>query len=577
MRNFFPILRWLPAYQRADLSNDALAGLTVGIVLIPQGMAYAMIAGLPPVYGLYAGLLPLLVYTLMGSSRQLAVGPVAMDSLIVAAGLGSLMVNDISEYIALAVLLTFMVGAIQLVLGVLQMGFLVNFLSKPVISGFTSAAAIIIVLSQLKHLMGTSVVNSSKFHILFNDIFRQAHNTNGITLLVGLAGIVFIVLLANWSKRIPAFLLAMVVGTLAVYLLKLEAYGVEVVGSIPKGLPALKAPAFSWEHIHKLLPMALALAIISYTEAISISQSLDEKNNEETARPNQELLALGASNMLGSLLQSYSVTASFSRSAINNKMEAKSQLAGVFSMLLVVLTLLFLTPLFYHLPNAVLGAIIMVSVAGLVELRYPAYLWEQQRDEFYVLLFTFLFTLFLGIQEGILLGVLLSLVIMVYRTSKPHFAILGNIRGTEYYKNVERFQEDVEIRDDLLIVRFDSQLYFGNKNFFKNQLMKYVHDKGPRLKCIILNAEAINYVDSTASAMLVKLIQEFQSEKVKFFVSGATGPTRDVIFNSDIISFLPKEHLFLRIQEAVDYFDQPESASELQERIAYQRKPTSNG
>jgi SulP family sulfate permease len=576
MRRFFPFLNWLPSYNKRLLVQDAMAGLTVGIVLIPQGMAYAMIAGLPPVYGLYASLMPLLVYAFLGTSRQLAIGPVAMDALLVAAGLGALVVSGIGEYIALAILLTFMVGAIQLILGFFRMGFLINFLSKPVISGFTSAAAIIITFSQLRHLLGTDIVQSSRFHILFNESFREMHNTHGLTLLIGIGGIILILLLKQWNRKIPSFLIVVLMGILLVSILGLERYGVDVVGNIPKGLPAFRVPAISWEHVNMLMPMAVALAVISYTEAISIGQSLDEKNGEDIVDPNQELLAIGASNLIGSFFQSYSVTGSFSRSAINNKLQARTPMAGLIGMLLVALTLLFFTPLFHDLPKAVLASIIMVSVAGLVEIRYPAFLWVYQREEFFVLIFTFLFTLFLGIQQGILLGVLLSLMVMLYRTSKPHFAILGKIKNTEYYRNVERFRDDVEVREDLLIVRFDSQLYFGNRNYFKKQLNRYIEAKGRALRCIILNAEAINYIDSSATSMLVKLIHEIQMRNIKFYISGAIGPARDVIFNSAIIELLPKEHLFVRIHEAVDYFDKPGSASEVQERIAYQSKPYGN-
>ena len=572
MRRFFPFLSWLPSYNKRYFTEDAIAGLTVGIVLIPQGMAYAMIAGLPPVYGLYASVMPLLVYSLLGTSRQLAMGPVAMDSLLVAAGLGVLAVSGVDEYIALAILLTFMVGTIQLLLGLFRMGFLVNFLSKPVISGFTSAAAVIITFSQLKHLLGTDIVQTSRFHILFNESFREMHNTHGLTLLIGLGGIIMILLIKKWNNRIPAFLVVVLLGILLVSLLGLERYGVGVVGDIPKGLPSLQFPQISWRHVNMLMPMAVALAVISYTEAISIGQSLDEKNGEDKVEPNQELLALGASNLIGSLFQSYSVTGSFSRSAINNKLQARTPMAGFISMLLVVFTLLFFTPIFHDLPNAILASIIMVSVAGLIEFRYPAFLWEHQREEFFVLIFTFLFTLFIGIQQGILLGVLLSLIVLLYRTSKPHFAILGRIKNTEYYRNVERFRDDVEVREDLLIVRFDSQLYFGNRNYFKKQLQKYIEEKGSGLKCIILNAEAINYIDSSATSMLVKLIYDIHLRDIQFYISGAIGPARDVIFNSAIIELLPKEHLFVRIQEAVDYFEKPESASEVQERIVHQSK-----
>lgn len=573
MVRFLPILGWLPSYKFSYFGKDALAGLTVGIVLIPQGMAYAMIAGLPPVYGLYAALLPLFVYTILGTSRQLGVGPVAMDSLLVASGLGALAVTGIEDYVALAILLTFMVGTIQISLGLLRMGFLVNFLSKPVISGFTSAAAIIIFFSQIKHLLGTSTGQSNQFHIILKNTFHDLPTTHGPSLLIGLGGIALILLLKKWSAKIPGFLIVVVLGIVLVGVFGLDAQGIKVVGTIPSGLPSFRLPAFGWEHIRTLLPMAFALAVIGYTEAISIGQSLEEKNQEDGINANQELLALGSANLIGSFFQSYSVTASFSRSAINNSMGARTQIAGLVGMALVALTLLFFTPFFYYLPNAVLASIIMVSVAGLIEIRYPAFLWEHQRDEFAVLLFTFLITLFLGIQDGILLGVLLSLVLMVYRTSMPHFAVLGKIRGTGYYKNVERFREDVEVRDDILIVRFDSQLYFGNKNYFKDQLHKFMREKGKSLRCIILSAEAINYIDSSATAMLVNLIRELDQRDIEFYMTGAPGPTRDVIFHNGIIEILHKEHLFLQIQEAVDYFDDPSTVAAVKGFIAHQNMP----
>ena len=576
MQRYLPFLNWLSHYKKKYIAPDLLAGLTIGIVLIPQGMAYAMIAGMPPVYGLYAGIIPILVYALLGTSRQLAIGPVAMDSLLVAAGLGALSVNSIEDYVALAIMLTFLVGGIQVLLGLLRMGFLVNFLSKPVISGFTSAAAIIIAFSQLKHLLGTPIAQSNQFYTLFADSIRAFADLHLLSFGLGLGGILLILLLKKWSDRIPGILILVVIGIAGSYFLKLEEHGLSLVGAIPGGLPFLEAPDFNWEHIKTLLPMALTLAVIGYTEVISIGQTIEEKNKEDSIKPNQELIALGMANALGSFFQSYSVAASFSRSAINNRMNARTPVASIFSVLLVILVLLFLTPVFYYLPKAVLASIIMVSVAGLVEIKYPTYLWKQQRDEFYVLAVTFLMTLFLGILQGILFGVLISLLLLLYRTSKPHFAVLGKIRGTEYYRNVERFTEEAEVRDDLLIVRFDSQLYFGNKSFFKNQLNRFIDERGSALKCVILNAEAINYIDSTAASMLVQLIADLHGKGIGFYVSGAIGPARDVIFNSGIITHLPKEHLFLRIQEAVDFYDHPGSATEIQERIAYQRQNSAN-
>jgi SulP family sulfate permease len=492
MRNFFPFLQWLPHYKRQDLSKDLFSGFTVAIILIPQGMAYAMIVGLPPVYGLYASLIPLLVYTFLGTSRQLAVGPVAMDSLLVAAGLGALSVAGVENYIAMAIFLALFVGVIQLSLGLLRMGFLVNFLSKPVISGFTSAAALIIIFSQIKHLLGVTIPRGHTLHEIISNALQRLPDTNAFDLGVGILGLLVIVGLKKWNKKIPAILIVVVLGILVASLFQLEARGLKLVGAIPRGLPDLKMPVIRLEYIKDLWPIALTLALIGYLEAISIGKGIEEKSNEDNIHANQELVALGTSNIAGSFLLSFPIAASFSRSAINSEMGARTNLAGLVTALIVLLTLLFLTPLFYFLPRAILASIIIVSVFGLIDWEYPRGLWKSGKDEFVVLILTFLITLFIGITEGILIGVLISLLLMVYRTSKPHFAVLGNIKGTEYYKNVNRFDEEVVVRKDLLIVRFDSQLYFGNTNYFKKKLLKLIDKKGRDLRAVILYAEAID-------------------------------------------------------------------------------------
>ncbi len=576
MQKFFPFLQWLTTYSKANFSKDLVAGLTVGIILIPQGMAYAMIANLPPVYGLYAAIFPLLVYLFLGTSRQLAIGPVAMDSLLVAAGLGALAITSVENYIAMAIFLAFMVGAIQLFLGLCRMGFLVNFLSKPVISGFTSAAAIIIIFSQLKHLLGAEISGSNKFHQLIINVFEKVAETNSYDLAIGLIGIVIIIGLKRWSAKIPSILIVVVLGILAVNFLDLEAKGVNIVGAIPTGLPHFETPSINIENILSIWPIALTLALVGYLEAISIGKALEEKSGEETIDSNQELVALGASNMVGSFFQSYPATASFSRSAINGEAGAKTNLSALFAVGLVVLTLLFLTPLFFYLPNAVLASIIMVSVFNLIDISYAKNLWNNRKDEFVILLITFLITLFVGIPQGVLIGVLCSLLLMVYRTSNPHFAVLGNIKGSEYYKNINRFDDEVEVRDDLLIVRFDAQLYFGNAAFFKRELFEQIDAKEECLKGVILNAEAINYIDSSAAQMLIKVIREIHARELQFYIAGAIGPTRDIIYSSGIINELHSEFLFVKTKEAVAYFEDPSSVSVLQGKVAHQNRTKCN-
>lgn len=549
-----------------------MAGLTVGIVLVPQGMAYAMIAGLPPIHGLYAALFPVLAYAFLGTSRKIAVGPVAMDSLLVAVGLGALTITGVENYIKMVVVLALMVGAIQFLLGLLRMGFLVNFLSKPVISGFTSAAAIIIILSQLKHLLGISVAGSNKVNLVVLHLLEGIQATNGFDLSIGLLGIVLLLIFKKWNNNIPGILIIVVMGISGVFFFQLETLGIQLVGNVPRGLPDIVIPTLNWADIQRLWPIALALALVGYLEAISIGKALEDKSGEETIKPNQELIALGASNMIGSFFQGYPVTASFSRSAINHDSGAKTNLAGMFSVLLVVLTLLFLTPLFQYLPNAILASIIMVSVFGLIDVAYTKTLWTNSKDEFVVLLITFFITLFIGITQGILIGVLCSLLLMVYRTSKPHFAEIGNIRNSDYYKNVNRFADEVEVRTDLLILRFDAQLYFGNSDYFKKELIKHIKIKGTSLRGVILNAEAINYIDATAADMLTKLIHEIHENGVQFYIAGATGPTRDIIFASGIIDELRQEFLFVKTKEAVDFFDNPNEISVLAAKVACENR-----
>ena len=571
MRRFFPFLDWAYAYRLSYLAKDINAGFTVGIVLVPQAMAYAMIAGLPPVYGLYASVLPLLVYVFLGTSRQLAIGPVAMDSLLVAAGLGTLAITDKGDYLAMAILLTFLVGGMQLLMGLLRMGFLVNFLSRPVLVGFTSGAVLIIIVSQLKHLLGVTIEKSNRFHELVANAMGKVMETHLLDFAIGITGIVLILLLKKYAKKVPAILLVVLLGIGAVYFFDLPDKGVKIVGEIPKGLPSFQVPDINLKDILALWPMALTLALIGYLEAISIGKSIGEKSNTDTVDANQELVALGTSNLIGSFFQSYAVTGSFSRSAISSEAGGKTNLFGLFSIILVVVTLLFLTTVFQYIPNAILASIIMVSVLGLIDIEYPRTLWKYRKDEFVVLIMTFLLTLFMGIKEGILIGALISLLLMVYRTSKPHFAVLGKIKDTDYYKNVVRFEGEIEDRDDLLILRFDAQLYFGNKTYFKNHLLKQVKNKGTALKGVILNAGAINYIDSTAAHMLMGVINELHEKGLEFYIAGAIGPTRDIIFSSGLVNVLKKENLFARTKEAVAFFDNVD-LPEAHGKIAHQNK-----
>ena len=550
-----------------------MAGITVAVLLIPQGMAYALIAGLPPIYGLYAALTPQIIYAFLGTSRQLAVGPVAMDSLLVAAGLGTLSLVQPTQYIQMAILLAFLMGAIQLLLGFFRMGFIVSFLSKPVISGFTSAAAIIIGLSQLKNLLGLSLPQSNQLHKVILALFEVKEPMHLITVIISTVSILFIVFIKKWNRKIPSAIIAVTIGILAVSFFNLEEKGVAVVGVIPEGLPSFQLLNFDSTLIKPLFPIALTLALVAFMEAISVAKAIEEKHDDYKVDPNQELIALGGANIVGSFFQSYPTTGGFSRTAVNNEAGAKTGIAALVSALLVALILAFFTHWFYYLPKAVLGAIILVAVINLIDFKFPIRLYKKRKDEFVLLLITFLSTLFLGITEGILIGIVLSILILLYRTSKPHYAFLGRIGKTNYFKNIARFPEETVQRDDLIILRFDAQLFFGNIQYFKELVYKAVEEKQGKLKGFIINARAINYIDSTASEQLYELILALQQRGIRVMIVGAIGPARDLIIRSKIIKILKRQNLFITSGDATDDFDGITKKTKLQKKLSRQSNP----
>ena len=563
-------MTWITDYKSVDLKSDLLAGITVAVLLIPQGMAYALIAGLPPIYGLYAALVPQIVYAVLGTSRQLAVGPVAMDSLLVAAGLGTLSIVDPSQYIQMAILLALLMGAIQFSLGLFKMGFIVDFLSKPVISGFTSAAAIIIGLSQIKHLIGIPISQSNKLHLFVASLINSEHAIHLPTLTIGIVSMLLIVLIKKWNAKIPSALIAVFIGSLWVYFSQQNQQGVAVVGDIPEGLPTFSLPIVDWLTVKQLFPIAFTIAIVAYMEAISVAKAIQGKHKSHELNPNQELLALGASNMIGSLFQSYPTTGGFSRTAVNKQAGAKTSFASLISALIVGITLSFLTHWFFYLPKAVLGAIIIVAVFNLIDLKYARRLYHSRKDEFALLILTFILTLFVGISQGILFGIILSLLLLVYRTSKPHYAFLGRIGTTNYFKNIARFPDEVVLRDDLIILRFDAQLFFGNIQFFKQLVLNAVEKKQGKVKGFIINARAINYIDSTATEQLVQLIKKLQKNNIRVMIVGAIGPARDLIIKSKLIHVLKKENLFITSGDATDSFDGICKKTPLQKKLSGQ-------
>ncbi|MDB2555594.1 solute carrier family 26 protein [Flavobacteriaceae bacterium] len=553
LQRLIPILEWLPNYTRSRFKGDFIAGITVAIILIPQGIAYALIAGLPPIYGLYCALVPQLVYAVFGSSRQVAIGPVAMDSLIVATGVSTLALAGSDSYIAIAILLAFMVGGIQFLLGVFRLGFVVNFLSKPVISGFTSAVALTIGINQFRNLFGVDFIQSDQIQYVLEDIWFTITDFNSHTTIIGLISVAVIISLRKINKKIPNALIVVVSGILTIRYFGNDFLDVAIVKDIPSGLPSFSFPELDISQIKELLPIALTLVMVGYLETISIGKSLEAKQDEYKIRPNQELMALGLSNMIGSWFKAYPSTSSFSRSAINQESGATTGMASLVSVFMVLITLLFLTPLFYHLPKTVLAAIIIVAVFGLVNIKEAMFLWKANNLDFWLLIATFFSTLLFGIEYGIMIGVGLSLIILIFRTSRPYVAELGKVPDSDFYRNRERFTE-VILDNEVLVFRFDSQLFYANASYFIETLELMVEAKGAHLKLIVLDAESINRVDSTGVEMLKERIKFYHKKGILFYFAGVKGPVRDHLFRGKILDIITLDHFYMRVNGAVNYY-----------------------
>lgn len=526
VERLLPIVGWLRRYDRSDLPGDLIAGLVTAVMLVPQGMAYALLAGLPPVVGLYAATVPLIVYALFGSSRQLAVGPVAIVSLLTLAGVGAIAEPGSAQYVALAATLMLMVGVIQAGLGFLRAGFVVNFLSHAVISGFTSAAALVIGLSQLKHLLGVDLPREENVFVLLGHAAREIGATHGATLAIGLASIAALLIGKRLSKRFPMPLLVVIVASVLVWATGLHERGVAIVGEVPAGLPPFALPDLSGGALAALLPTALTIAFVAFMESVAVAKAIAAKHRYKIDA-NRELVGLGLANVVGGLFRGYPVTGGFSRSAVNDQAGARTPLAGLITAVLIGLTLLFLTDLFTYLPRAVLAAIVMVAVFGLIDAKEPLHLFRVKKVDAATLAVTFLATLTLGVEVGILTGVGFSLAVFVARSAWPHTAELGWLPGPGVFRNVRRYPQ-ATTWPDLYLTRPDASLYFANMASLETQLNEAVADR-PELRAIVLDFSGVNDVDGVAIDVLDDRMQAFDAQGISVCLAGVKGPVRDLL------------------------------------------------
>lgn len=556
LSRFLPGLVWLQGYKTGTFKSDLFSGITIAFMLIPQGMAYAVVAGLPPEYGLYACIFPPIIYALLGTSNKISIGPVALDSILIITGLSMLAEPGSEHYLELAIALTLLVGLIQGFFGLIKFGFIANFLSHPVIVGYTSAAALVIIASQLESMVGVHVAGGNVFQIILQ-LLQKFADWNWLTVGIGLLGLWFMIYPKRFFKSLPCALLLMIIGMLCSGIWGAQNYGVDVISSVPQGLPSLTVPRLSMSELAGLLPVALTVALMGYVGTMSICKSQEKPTDKMSARPNQELLAVGAANFLGAFFKAFPVSASFSRSAAFRESGALTQVSAVVSSLFILITLLFLTPFFtsYPLPKALLSAIIIVSVASLFKYGQMKVLYQQNRREFFILLTTFVITLLLGVQQGLLLGVGLSILMVIYNTANPHMTELGSIQSGSLFRNINRFSEAV-VRDDVLIFRFDAPLYFANKDYFVEKLYAWVKRRdSDLLKFVIFDAEAVNSLDSTAILMLQQVIENFKDQDIEFFISNPIGPVRDIIKKSSLCDYMCEQSMFSTIHDAITYID----------------------
>jgi len=564
LNKIFPFLNWInelkdPAILRADM----IAGLTVALVLIPQSMAYATLAGLPEVYGLYIAFVPVFVAALWGSSRQLGTGPVAVVSTMTATMLTPIVIpmlgTDYTQeeflalYIPTAMFLTLLVGLFQFALGLFRLGAIVNFLSHPVIVGFTNAAALFIGLTQISKVFGVEMPGGASDHFLTVRILGVIENlgdTHLETLLMGIAAFAIMIGLKKFAPKIPGVLTAVVVTTVVSYAIGFEQMGGKVVGTIPEGLPGFALPGFNLEAFSHLFIGAIIIAMVGFMEAISIAKAMAAKSKDRID-PNQELIGQGMGNIFGSFFQAYPASGSFSRSAVNFNAGAKTGFSSVVTAIIVVVTLLFLTPLLYHLPKATLAAVVIMAVFGLINFKSIKHIWDINKHDGIAAMVTFVATIGSApkLDHGIVIGAVLAIVLYLYRTMQPRVAVLGRYKdGT--LRDIE-INKDLPTDENIIAVRFDGSLYFANVSYFEDAMLKAV-SQYPDAKYLLVVGDAINQIDASGEEVLHHLVERLQGNDMTVVFSGLKRQILLVMKASGLYEVIGEQNIFSNEDLALD-------------------------
>ena len=534
------------------LKIDILAGVTVALVLVPQSMAYAQLAGLPPYYGLYASFLPPMVAAIFGSSRQLATGPVAVVSLMTAASLEPIAGLGSEGFLVYATLLAIMVGVFQLSLGLFRLGVLVDFLSHPVVVGFTAAGAIIIGTSQLSKLFGVTVEKAEHhYETVYHMLQAALTDTHWPTLFFAILSLAIMVGVKKWRPTLPVVLIAVVVTTIISKLTGFAEHGGAIVGDIPKGLPGISIPEFNFDIISQLATSAVVISLVGFMEAISIAKAMAARTRQRLDA-NQELVGQGLSNITSGLFSGYPVSGSFSRSAVNIDAGARTGFSSIVTGIVVGITLLFLTPLLYHLPQATLASVIIMAVLGLIKFKPIKHAWKAEKHDGIVAVVTFVLTLVMAphLDRGILIGVLLSMAFFIYRTMRPRFATVARYHdGT--FRDL-KIHPELESCKNIVVIRFDMSLYYANAGYFETEVLRVFADH-PDAKFIILDAEGINMLDSTGQMVLTQLSERLEKAGVIFLVARMKRPFMQTMYRTGTIGANADERFFSRLTFALAY------------------------
>ncbi len=551
LRKTFRIAEWLPNYDSQKFGGDLTAGLTTGVMFIPQGMAYAVIAGVPPIYGLYAGVIPLLIYPLLGTSKNLSIGPVAIDMLIVAAGVSLLAEPNTDRYITLTILLTMMAGGMQLLMGSMRLGSVLNIFSRPVIAGFTLAAPLIIAFSQVNNLFGIELSQTQYIFVIIEELISAFDQIHWQTFTWGIIAIAAMAIVRYVKPIFPISVVILSISILLSWMVGANQLGIQLVGDIPTGLPALSLPEINFNNMRELLPTALTLALVQFMSVASLGQTFAKRHNY-IIDANHELVAIGASNFFGSFFKSIPVSGSFSRSAASEQANVQTPLANIITSVVIIATLLFLTPIFYYLPMPILAAIIIVSALNLIDIGELIFLYKTKYSEGLIAIFTAGCTLLIGIQEGILLGVVASMIHMLYKYSRPNVAELGIIPGTRLFKNLERNPEAKPI-NGLMILRVDASFSFVNADFFRDYIIEKSRERNQSTRYVIIDGSTINTLDTTAIEKIKSMVGTLDNWDIELYIAGLKGPIRDVVDKSGLRDFMGKDHFYRDPHEAVSY------------------------